>query len=91
MTAGLLAAYFFIYQQVENNVLQPLVYGRSVRLHPLAIFLAVLVGAELLGILGALIAIPVAEILRIMGTEWRASHCGPSDTSVREEHDADEA
>jgi len=91
VTAGLLAAYFFIYQQVENNVLQPLVYGRSVRLHPLAIFLAVLVGAELLGILGALIAIPVAEILRIMGTEWRASHCGPSDTSVREEHDADEA
>ena len=78
LTAGLLAAYFALYQQVENNVLQPLVYGRSVRLHPLAIFLAVLVGAELLGILGALIAIPSAEILRLVGAEWLAGRRDPA-------------
>ena len=71
--AGILAVYFLIYQQVENNVVQPLVYGRSVKLHPLAIFLAVLAGAQLLGILGALLAIPVAEIVRILGAEWLAS------------------
>src|SRR5262249_39214260 len=35
LTGILLIAYFVLYQQVENNVLQPLVYGRSVRLHPL--------------------------------------------------------
>jgi predicted PurR-regulated permease PerM len=71
--AGLLVVFFLLYQQLENNVLQPLVYGRSVKLHPLAIFLAVLAGGNLLGILGALLAIPVAEILRILAAEWLAS------------------
>jgi predicted PurR-regulated permease PerM len=71
--AGVLLGVLLLYQQVENNVLQPLVYGRSVHLHPLVIFLAVLAGAELLGILGALLAIPVAEILRILGAEWLAT------------------
>jgi predicted PurR-regulated permease PerM len=66
----ILLGYFVVYQQIENNVLQPLVYGRSVRLHPLAIFLAVLAGGQLLGILGALIAIPCAEIIRIIAAEW---------------------
>ncbi len=68
----ILLVYFIIYQQVENNVLQPLVYGRSVQLHPLAIFLAVLAGGQLLGILGALLAIPIAEIIRILGAEFLA-------------------
>ena len=72
VTAGILVVYFLIYQQVENNVLQPMVYGRSVSLHPLAIFLAVLAGGQLLGILGALLAIPVAEIIRILGADWLA-------------------
>jgi predicted PurR-regulated permease PerM len=65
--------YFIVYQQIENNVLQPLVYGRSVRLHPLVVFLAVLAGSQLLGILGALLAIPVADVIRIIGAEWFAS------------------
>jgi predicted PurR-regulated permease PerM len=56
--AGILVIFFPLYQQLENNVLQPLVYGRSVKLHPLAIFLAVLAGGNLLGILSALLAIP---------------------------------
>jgi len=70
--AIILAAYFLVYQQIENNVLQPLVYGHSVKLHPLVIFVAVLAGGELLGILGALMAIPVAEIIRILAVEWLA-------------------
>ena len=69
----ILIGFFLIYQQIENNVLQPVVYGRSVKLHPLAIFLAVLAGGELLGILGALLAIPVAEVIRILGAEWLQS------------------
>ncbi len=71
--AAIFLVYYLIYQQIENNILQPLIYGRSVKLHPLAIFLAVLVGAQLLGILGALLAIPVAEIIRILGAEWLAT------------------
>lgn len=69
----ILLVYFIVYQQIENNVLQPLVYGRSVQLHPLVIFLAVLAGGELLGILGALLAIPIAEIIRILGAEFLAT------------------
>lgn len=73
LTAVLVVVFFVVYQQLENNILQPLVYGRSVHLHPLAIFVAVLAGGQLLGILGALLAIPVAEIIRILLVEWYAS------------------
>lgn len=73
VTAGILIVYFFIYQQVENNVFQPIIYGRNVKVHPFAILVAVLVGAQLLGILGTLLAIPVAEILRILFVEFFAS------------------
>lgn len=57
------------YQQFENHVLQPLVYGRTVRLSPLAVLCAVLIGAQLAGILGALLAIPVAGSLLAIGRE----------------------
>lgn len=70
VTGIILIVFFLVYQQIENNLLQPLVYGRSVKLHPLVIFLAVLAGGELLGILGALLAIPVAEIARILLVDW---------------------
>ena len=50
---------FFIgYQQFENHVLQPLVYGRTVQMSPLAVLCAVLIGAELAGVLGALVRDP---------------------------------
>jgi predicted PurR-regulated permease PerM len=62
-------AFFIVYQQLENHMLQPLVYGRTVRLSPLAVLCAVLIGAELAGILGALFAIPVAGSLLAVGRE----------------------
>jgi predicted PurR-regulated permease PerM len=62
-------AFFIGYQQFENHVLQPLVYGRTVQLSPLAVLCAVLVGAQLGGILGALLAIPVAGSLLAIGRE----------------------
>jgi predicted PurR-regulated permease PerM len=55
--------FFIAYQQFENHVLQPLVYGRTVQMSPLAVLCAVLIGAELAGILGALFAIPLAGSL----------------------------
>jgi predicted PurR-regulated permease PerM len=85
VAAVTLAAYFAIYQQVENHVLQPLVYGRAVRLHPLAIILAVLAGAELLGVYGALLAIPLAEIIRIFAAGWRSGPGrGPMAQAIRQ-------
>ena len=55
--------FFVAYQQFENHVLQPLVYGRTVQLSPLAVLCSVLIGAQLAGILGALLAIPIAGSL----------------------------
>jgi predicted PurR-regulated permease PerM len=59
----IVVALLIAYQQVENNLIQPLVYKRMVQLSPLAILCAVLVGAELAGIFGALLAIPIAGSL----------------------------
>jgi predicted PurR-regulated permease PerM len=68
--AGIVVVVFFVvYQQVENHLLQPLVYGRTVQLSPLAVLVAVLVGAEVAGILGALAAIPVAGALQVVIVE----------------------
>ena len=70
--ALILLVFFLVYQQFEGSVLQPMVYSRAVHLNGLTIFCAVLVGGLLLGIPGALLAIPVAEIVRIVVTELLA-------------------
>jgi predicted PurR-regulated permease PerM len=67
--AVVLLVYIVVYQQVEGSVLQPIVYSRAVQLNGLVILIALLVGGQLLGIPGALLAIPVAEIIRIVVTE----------------------
>jgi len=70
--AGILLVFFLIYQQFEGSVLQPMVYSRAVHLDGLTIFVAVVIGGVLLGIPGALLAIPVAEIIRITVTDLLA-------------------
>jgi predicted PurR-regulated permease PerM len=67
-----LLVFVLVYQQVESNFLQPMVYSKAVQLNGLVILIALLVGAQLLGIPGALLAIPVAEIIRIVVTELLA-------------------
>ena len=67
--AVVLLIYIVVYQQVEGSILQPMVYSHAVQLNALVIFIAVLVGGILLGIPGALLAIPVVEIIRIVVTE----------------------
>src|SRR5215217_40518 len=70
--AVVLLLFMLMYQQVESSVLQPLVYIRAVHLNGLVILIAVLVGGMLLGIPGALLAVPVAEIIRIVVTDLLA-------------------
>jgi predicted PurR-regulated permease PerM len=67
--AVVLLVFVLVYQQVESNLLQPMVYSQAVQLNGLVILIALLVGGQLLGIPGALLAIPVAEIIRIVVTE----------------------
>jgi predicted PurR-regulated permease PerM len=71
ITAGIVVVVFFVvYQQIENHLLQPLVYGRTVQLSPLAVLIAVLIGAELAGVLGALAAIPIAGAIQVVLLDW---------------------
>jgi predicted PurR-regulated permease PerM len=67
--AVIVGVFFLLYQQLENHVLQPLIYGRTVQLSPLAVLVAVLIGAELAGVLGALAAIPLAGSLQAVVRE----------------------
>jgi predicted PurR-regulated permease PerM len=69
--AGIVVLIFFVvYQQVENHVLQPIVYSRTVQLSPLAILISVLIGATIAGVLGALAAIPVAGTIQVLLQAW---------------------
>jgi predicted PurR-regulated permease PerM len=69
--AGIVVVVFFIlYQQLENHLLQPVIYGRTVQLSPLAVLISILVGAELAGIIGALAAIPVAGSIQVVVNDW---------------------
>lgn len=71
--AGIIVLVFFVlYQQLENHVLQPIVYGRTVQLSPLAVLVAVLIGAELAGVIGALAAIPIAGAIQVILVDWLA-------------------
>jgi predicted PurR-regulated permease PerM len=83
--AVVLLIYIVVYQQAEGSLLQPIVYSRAVHLNGLVILIALLVGGQLLGIPGALLAIPVAEIIRIVITElrdYRRAEQGASEPAV---------
>ncbi|HET9143619.1 AI-2E family transporter [Actinophytocola sp.] len=73
VTAGIVVVVFFVlYQQLENHLLQPVVFSRTVKLDPLTVLVSILIAAELAGILGALLAIPIASIIRIILRDlWR--------------------
>jgi predicted PurR-regulated permease PerM len=66
-----------VYQQVENHVLQPIVYRRTVELSAFVVLVAVLVGGALLGILGALVAIPIAGSIQVIVRELLATRESP--------------
>ncbi|GAB3613935.1 AI-2E family transporter [Humibacter ginsengisoli] len=83
MLAGVLAV-----QQLEGHVLQPLIMGSAVKVHPLAVVLVVAAGSLLAGIPGALFAVPFAAVLNVMvryvsSGAWRAgpgaAYAGPPD------------
>ena len=68
--AVVVAIFFLVYQQLENHVLQPLIYGRTVQLSPLAVLIAVLIGGSVAGVLGALGAIPIAGTIQVLIREY---------------------
>jgi predicted PurR-regulated permease PerM len=64
------SVYAIVYQQVENNIIQPRIQARAVQLDPLIVLISVLFGSSLFGVLGALLAIPVAASIQITVREF---------------------
>lgn len=74
----IVVAVLVVYQQIENHVLQPMIYGRCVALSALAVLTAVIIGTQLAGVLGALAAIPIGGSIAVISKEilrWRRESC----------------
>jgi predicted PurR-regulated permease PerM len=69
-TAGIVLALYLAYQQVENYAIVPRVYRGTLQIHPFAVLVAVLVGAQLLGVLGVLLALPIAAGVPVVERIW---------------------
>jgi predicted PurR-regulated permease PerM len=66
--AVLVVALYVVIQQIEGNLLVPRILGRSLNLHPMMVLIGIIVGGNLAGILGMLLAAPVLATLRVVGT-----------------------
>jgi predicted PurR-regulated permease PerM len=65
-----LIAVFLIVNFIDNNILVPVIYSKSVKSHPLEIFLVIIIGGGLAGLVGMLLAVPVYTLLRVMAKEF---------------------
>ncbi|HVE47397.1 MAG TPA: AI-2E family transporter [Acidimicrobiales bacterium] len=61
--------FFILYQQFENHVLQVTIMSRTVNLNPLVVLVSVLIGVELSGLVGALLAIPAAGVVKVVARD----------------------
>lgn len=85
----IIAVAMIVYVWVENNILVPRIYGETLSLPPLAIFLSLIVGGKLLGFAGALLSLPLAAALRVaIAYAWDV-HTGrvPLEMAAEEEPD----
>ena len=71
--AAILAVVILIYQQVENYVIQPVVYRQAIELSGFATIAVVMVGGALMGVIGAILAVPVAGSLKVIFRELTAA------------------
>jgi putative heme transporter len=82
---ALVAALMFLYQEFESRILVPRVYGRVLRLSPAIVLIALLTGGTLLGILGALLALPIAAGLQMIVRELRVEMPGEARSETSEQ------
>jgi len=78
IAGGVVFALMALYHVVEGHSLRPLIYGRALKLSALAVLVAILVGTEVAGILGALAAIPVAGSIQVIVSESLDQRENPS-------------
>jgi predicted PurR-regulated permease PerM len=67
------AVFFIVQQQLENHVLVPKVMARQVGVSPVVVIVSLLIGGSLLGIVGAILAVPSAAILQVIFEEWSSA------------------
>lgn len=60
---------FAIIYTIDNGFVQPMIYSKSLKIHPVVIILLILIGSELFGILGLLLAVPISNIIRVLAAE----------------------
>jgi predicted PurR-regulated permease PerM len=77
VTALIALGVVVLVMQLEGHVMQPLLLGRAVRVHPLAVVLSIAAGLLIGGIFGALIAVPIAACANVAGTYLSRRHDGP--------------
>ncbi len=68
--ALVVTGFYVLVQELENKLLVPKVMQRTVGLHPVTIIIVLLIGAKLMGVLGILLAVPVASVFYIILKEW---------------------
>lgn len=74
VTGIVVLGFYLVVQQVENHVLIPNIMRRAIGLHPLVTIIAVLLGARLIGVVGAILAVPMATVVSIILSDvWRRS------------------
>ena len=89
-TALVVALFYIIYYTMDSQMLQPVVMGKKINLHPVVILLALLIGGKLFGILGMLFAVPVAAVYRVLYDElWHYNGEDPEDDILTDEIAAD--
>ncbi len=93
ITAIVALVLLVVYNQIENHVLIPRVYGQTMRLSPVAVIVSLLVGGALLGVVGALLALPIAAGIRVLVEDLRIELPGeqPGEQSQRANQDDAEA
>lgn len=84
-TALFILLYYILYQQIENYVIQPRVQANSTNMSPLLVFMAVVVGVNFNGLVGGLVAIPLAGCIRILILEYLTNKNMISDPVMNKE------
>ena len=77
------AVFFLVQQQLENAVLVPKLMGQTVGLSAVTVILSLLIGGELLGLVGALLAVPTAAIVQVLFEELYLAEKAPAIDEAR--------
>ncbi len=73
-------------QQLDNDFLAPIVFGRNLELHPLVVLGAIVAGTTLFGAFGAVLAVPVTAVVINVAAEWRAHDRENAENAENAEH-----